>query len=109
MAYPYMNPYAKQSTNAIHWVQGIEGAKAYPLQARESVVLMDSESDDLFFIKVCDDIGKCSMHVYRYEEVTENMSSGVDMTQYVKKSELEALLNDMLGGKNEQVVSTASK
>ena len=100
MNYPYMNPYVRSSPNAINWVQGVEGAKAYPLQPKESVVLMDSESDGLFYIKVCDDIGKCSLHTYKYEEVVGE--SGVDMSQYVKKSELESLLNQMLGGKKDE-------
>ena len=104
MNYPYMSPYVRTEPRTINWVQGVEGAKAYTLQPKESVVLMDSESDNMFFIKVCDDIGKCSLHTYKYEEV--NNDTGVDMTQYVKKSELESLLNQMLGGKNEQTVST---
>lgn len=103
--YPYANPYARLNQNSINWVQGIEGAKAYVLQPKESVVLMDSESDNLFFIKVCDDIGKCSLHTYRYEEVSTDKPD-VDVSQYVKKSELEALLNQMLGGKDESAIST---
>ena len=97
--YPYVNPYARNQ-NSINWVQGIEGAKAYTLQPKESIVLMDSESDDMFYIKVCDDIGKCSLHIYKYEEINPDKPD-VDLSEYVKKSELESLLNKMLGGKDE--------
>lgn len=102
MNYPYVNPYVRTEPRTINWVQGIEGAKAYVLQPKESVVLMDNESENMFFIKICDDIGKCILHTYKYEEITNDPG---DMSQYVKKSELEDLLNQMLGGKNEQTVS----
>ena len=104
---PYLNQLMPKSTNSINWVQGIEGAKAYVLQPRENVVLMDSESDDIFFIKICDDIGRCTLRKFRYkEELTEQPVA--DMSEYVKKSELESLVNQMLGGGlNESDVSTA--
>ena len=115
MSYPFMNmnpnpnPFANmRSTNAINWVQGIEGAKAFALMPKENIVLMDSESNDTFFIKICDDIGRCTLRKFKYqEETTETPPVVQDMSEYVKKSELRDLLNEMLGGKNEPTVSTA--
>jgi hypothetical protein len=105
--YPYQNPYMPKPNNSgINWTQGIEGAKAFGLQPKESIVLLDSEADNIMYIKVCDDIGRCTLRVFEYSEVTNKMSNNMDMSEYVKKSELESLLNDMLGGtKNEQTVS----
>ena len=86
--------------NSIIWVQGIEGARAYQLYYPNSkVLLMDSEKD-IFYLKSTDDFGKCSeLKQYRYEEIKDEPKTTVDMSQYVTKSELEKLLNDMLGGK----------
>lgn len=102
--YPYQNPYMPKPTNSgINWTNGIEGAKAFSLQPRESVVLLDSEADNIFYIKICDDIGRCTLRVFEYSEVTGK--SKEDMSEYVKRSELESLLNEMLGGtKNESAV-----
>lgn len=104
--YPLMNmnpnpyPGMRTSNNSINWVQGIEGAKAFTLMPKENVVLMDSESNDTFFIKICDDIGRCTLRKFTYhEETTETQPSIQDMSEYVKKSELKDLLNEMLGGK----------
>ena len=98
----------RTNTNSINWVQGIEGAKAYNLMPKENVVLMDSEVNDKFYIKICDDIGRCTLRVFRYtEEVEEKPVPVADLSEYVKKSELQALLNEMLGGSNESTVSTA--
>ena len=113
--YPYMNmntnPYAtmRTSTNSINWVQGIEGAKAFTLMPKENVILMDSEVNDKFYIKICDDIGRCTLRVFKYYEEVEDKEKATppDLSEYVKKSELQALLNEMLGGtKNESTVST---
>ena len=103
--FPRQNAYYPQQNNGINWVQGIEGAKAWQLMPNSNVLLMDSENDGRFYIKVSDNVGMCTLRSFRYEEVTEQKPQTVDMSQYVKKSELETLLNSMLGGKNEPVVS----
>ena len=90
------------STNGITWVQGIEGAKAYQLYPSSNVLLMDSDSNDTFYIKTSDNIGMCSLRKFKYSEVTDEPKINVDMSQYVTKSELEKLLNDMLGGKSNE-------
>lgn len=105
--YPNMNPYAnvRTSTNSINWVQGIEGAKAFALMPKENVILMDSEVNDKFYIKICDDIGRCTLRVFRYSEEVDEKPAPADLSEYVKKSELQALLNEMLGGSNESTIS----
>lgn len=111
-AYPQMlNPYLQpqQNTNNINWVQGIEGAKAWQMQPSSNVVLLDSENDGKFYIKSSDAVGMCSLRTFKYEEVTTvpKQTSEVDMSEYVKKSELETLIKSILGGvANEQSVST---
>ena len=107
MNYQYPNLFPRQQ-NSITWVQGIEGAKAFSLTAKESVVLMDSETDDTFYIKYCDDIGRCTLRVFKYKEELSTVPTPTDMSEYVKKSELEGLINKMLGGgESESTVSTA--
>ena len=100
--FQYQNPFARVNAgHSINWVQGIEGAKAFTLQPKESIILMDSEADNIFYIKFCDEIGRCTLKRCTYTEEPENTTAQPDMSEYVKKSELESLLNQMLGGKNE--------
>ena len=92
--------------NGINWVQGVEGAKAYQLTPNSNVQLMDSENDGIFYIKTSDNIGMCNLRTFKYEEIVEK-STKPDMSEYVKKSELQDLLNSMLGGtSDEQSIST---
>ena len=102
MQNPYYKPVQSQSIN---WVQGREGAKAFQLRANENVVLMDSENEGIFYIKTADSAGMCNLRTFHYEEIL-NAEAKMNPDEYVKKSELKALLEEMLGGSNEQSVST---
>lgn len=112
----YYNPYARAQVpaNNIIWVQGIEGAKAQQIQPNSSLLLLDSESDH-FYMKVCDQYGICMpIKIYKFEEeipaaTAPTMGPGAavaaqDMSQYVTKEELEALLKEWRI--HEQSVST---
>ena len=88
-------------------MQGIEGAKAWQLTPNSNVILMDSENDGMLYIKTSDNVGMCNLRRFKYEEITEPSTSKMDLSEYVKKSELQNLLNDMLGGGvSEQTLST---
>jgi len=105
----YQNPYlAQQHNNGINWVQGIEGAKAYQLQPNSNVMMLDSENDGVFYIKISDNVGMCTLRTFKYQEVTTT-STSPNLSDYVRKedlkSEVETLVNSMLGGSNEQSVS----
>ena len=102
------NPYAQIQTgnNGINWVQGIEGAKAYQLSPNSNVILMDSENDGTFYIKVSDNVGMCNLRVFKYEEILSSPNPEY-VTRSELKTEVENLINAMLGGKtNEQSVQS---
>lgn len=79
--------------NSILWVQGIEGAKAYPVGAGNSVLLMDSDSPHLY-IKSADNTGLPSLRVFEYTEITDKKEEKpkVDMSVYVTKDELQEVI-----------------
>lgn len=90
-AYPqnYQNANAQQNQNGIVWVQGIEGAKAHPVAAGQSVLLMDSDSNCLY-LKSADQSGMPSLRVFDYTERTGVPSEpkNADMSGFVTKDEL---------------------
>lgn len=95
------NPFYRpvQPNPGIQWVQGREGAKAYQLQPNGNAVLMDSENDGLFYIKTSDSVGMCNLRTFKFVEVTEQ-DTKLNPDEYVKKAELKALIEEMLGGGN---------
>lgn len=78
-----------QQQNSITWVQGIEGAKAYPVGAGNSVLLMDSDNQYMY-IKSADNTGMPTLKVYEYSELVANKPSEAPlMEEYVTKKEFE--------------------
>lgn len=95
-------------TNEITWVQGIEGAKAFQLMPNSNAILMDSENDRMY-IKTCDNVGMCSLRIFKYEEMTDNSNKGTqDLSNYVTKEELNEAINNIVKGKSngKQSIST---
>lgn len=103
--FPYPQMYQRPMTNGIIWVQGIEGAKAYQLAPNSNAILMDSENDGRFYIKVSDNVGMCNLRSFKYTEITSQPKS-VDMSEYVTRQELEDALRSI---KYEQSVSANAK
>ena len=102
-----MNYPTQQNHNNINWVQGIEGGKAFQMVPNSNAILLDSENDGIFYIKVSDNVGMCTLRTFKYEEITNAASGNVDLTGYVKKDELESLVKSIMKeGRNEQSVST---
>ena len=98
------NPYFYSSNvNDINWVNGIEEAKNWRMNPNTRVPLFDSENDGIFYIKVCDNIGMSTLRIFKFEEIKTHFQQDTpDLSEYVKKSELESLITSMLGGsKNE--------
>ena len=104
--YSYNQMYQRPQTNGITWVQGIEGAKAFQMAPNSNTILMDSENDGRFYIKVSDNVGMCNLRTFSYKEVTESHTPQIDMSNYVTRQELEDALRSI---KNEPTVSTNAK
>lgn len=110
----FQNPYYtmqnqfQQTKNGIIWVQGIEGAKAYQLTPNSNVMLLDSEVDGRFYIKVSDNIGMCNLRIFEYKEITDtSKTEKVDMSQYVTREELNKIIDSLKkGDSNEQSIQT---
>lgn len=103
--YQYQNPYQfKPMNNGIIWVNGIEGAKAYQLAPNSNAILMDSENDNIFYIKVSDNIGMSSLRTFRFDEIHDFEKSSVqtlNADDYVTREEFNKLLKDLGEAKDE--------
>ena len=87
------------SNSGILWVQGEQAAKAYPIGAGQSVLLMDSE-DSLMYIKSTDQSGMPQpLRVFEYKERTANRSEAAIATSrsedYVSRAEFEEFREDV--------------
>lgn len=89
------------------WVQGEAGAKAYPVAAGNSVLLMDSESPVLYMkstdisgrplpIETYDLVKREEKPVIPQAPVQQVQQPQIDMSQYVTMSELEAKVEELV-------------
>ena len=101
--------YQQTQTSGINWVQGIEGAKAYPVAPNANVMLMDS-SDNTFYIKSADATGRPTISLYDYKErkVGNDTTTQNKTADFVTKEELYTILNGFVkkGESDEQSVQT---
>jgi len=93
MAYPNYPNYFAPPQQSILWVQGIEGAKAYPVGAGNSVLLMDSDNQSMY-IKSADQAGVPSLRIFEYTEITgkKEETPKIDTSNFVTREELEEAL-----------------
>lgn len=93
--YPTYQLPNQQNNSSIVWVQGEAGAKAYPVAAGNSVMLLDSESS-VFYIKSTDSSGmpmplRTFDFVERSTKPVEHSSIPADSSEFVTRKEFEEL------------------
>lgn len=95
--------------NGIIWVQGLEGAKAYIIAPNSNVILLDSETEGIFYIKTSDNIGMCNLRKFKYKEISDNSQESnvidADISEYATKkeiNELKAMIKSLRGGNNDE-------
>ena len=94
---PAFSPPPLQTDSPIIWVQGVAGAKAYPVQNNKMVVLFDSE-EKRFFIKSTDASGiPQPLRVFEYVESTEEKQSApsIDTTMFITRDEFNEAINSL--------------
>ena len=63
-----------------------------------NTILLDSENDGIFYIKVSDNVGMCNLSTFKYEEIGEQPKiSPVNLDNYVTRDELTKVINDLKG------------
>lgn len=74
--YGSYTPYPNYSRNTYAFVNGLEGAKAYPMSPNQMILLMDSDSP-VCFKKQSDNTGKATLQCFKLEEITEEELKGI--------------------------------
>lgn len=97
--YGYFNQQPIMPTNSYAFVNGIEGAKSYPVPPNKTILLMDSDNP-IFYFKSSNDLGQCSIKTYEFKEITTQQDNN---QKYVLKSDFDELKNkveEMLNAKS---------
>lgn len=89
----YKNEYA--------YVNGLEGAKNYQIGPNQTVLLIDSDNP-FIYMKCSNPLGQTSMRYFKIEEVKEPKNK----SDYVTRADLEELIKELKGVKNESIKPT---
>lgn len=92
----------QQSNSNIYWVQGIEGAKAYPIAPGTNVALWDSEAQCIY-IKMADVSGVPQpLRVLDYTErrITQEVPA---QQNYITAEQLNNILDEKLAALTQQI------
>jgi hypothetical protein len=98
--------------NNVIWVQGKEGANSWQMNPNSLAILLDSENTGIMYIKTTDNVGISSLRMFEYTEVTEKKTESVskstvddlDLSQFVRKDELNTFIKELIE-EHERVVS----
>ncbi len=97
----------QQNNSSISWVQGEAGAKAYPVAAGNTVMLLDSE-DSVFYLKSTDTSGMPQpLRIFEFKERTNQTNSQPliqqpNMDNYVTWDKLEERLSQLINKRPQQ-------
>lgn len=89
-------PQVQQNMGSFAYCMGIEGAKAFPIAPNQTVFLMDS-NDPIAYIKSADMSGKQTLRIFDMVERSEESApeeSKIDMSEYVKRSDIEDMVSE---------------
>ena len=92
------------------WAKGEEGAKAVNAIPSIPVIILDSETDGVMYIKTCDSAWKPSLRIFDYKERLPKTVVSPSNPDYVSKKEFEAFRNEVKkyleDKKHESTIST---
>ena len=90
----------EQPQNLIR-VNGIDGAKAYQMNANSTVALFDS-NEDIMYIKNTDGSGFPSIRMFKFEEVNETTKSE-EKQDYISRKEFEEFKKELMNNGKQSI------
>lgn len=93
-------PNVQQQNSGIIWVQGENAAKAYPVGAGQSILLMDSE-DAIMYIKSTDQSGMpLPLRIFDYKERFQNAKENTKVAEeskqdYISRDEFDKFKSEI--------------
>ena len=94
------------------FVNGIEGAKAYPLMPNQMMLLMDADNP-ILYKKTSDGLGKSTIDYFKIEQINENQVRDIltpKQPEYALKSDVNAIstkLDELIKSLNPKKAETA--
>ena len=106
---PQMNNqqiFPQEQTQNLIRVNGIDGAKAYQMNANSTVALFDS-NEDIMYIKNTDGAGFPSIRMFKFEEVNE-ITNNEEKQDYISRKEFEEFKKELMNNGKQSISRSKS-
>ena len=101
-------PIVQQPTQQIlAWVQSEEEGMNFPLNAGQSIFLMN-QKEPYLYMKSVDQLGKSTFIKKRLVDESDNQEPKIDLSEYIRKEELENLITNKIQKEVEKKISELS-
>lgn len=97
----------QQPQQILAWVQSEEEAVKFPLGAGQSLFLMN-QNDNYLYMKSVDQLGKTTFIKKRLVDESDNQEKKLDLTDYIRREEIDALIDNKIQKEVERRVSQIS-
>lgn len=104
---PTQTPQSTTPNPTLVWVQNEDEAQKYPLSVGQSIFLMN-QSDNYIYMKSVDQLGKTTFMKKRLVDETDDNNNSIDLSEYIRREELEDLITDKIQKEVEKRVSQIS-
>lgn len=89
------NPVQTAPNQILAWVKDEKDAMDFPLSAGQSIFLM-TQDETYLYGKSCDQLGKTTFIKKRLVDESNKQENKVDMSDYIRKEEIENLITDRI-------------
>ena len=100
-------PAPTMPSQILEWVQNEDEAVKFPLTAGQSIFLMN-QNDDYLYMKSVDQLGKTRFIKKRLVDESDNQENKVDLSGFIRRDEIAALIIDIVQKEVEKRVSEIS-
>lgn len=104
---PIQQPIQQPQNQILAWVQSEEEGVNFPLNAGQSIFLMN-QKEPYLYMKSVDQLGKSTFIKKRLVDESDNQENRIDLKDYIKREELEDLITDRIQQEVEKKVSEIS-
>ena len=98
--------FQQEPTQSLIRVNGIEGAKAYQMNANSTVALFDS-NNDLMYVKTTDGAGFPSIRTFNFVEIKQNEKSSGSQ-DYISRQEFEEFKKELMNNGKQSISRSKS-
>lgn len=107
MQQPIPQPTQSTQNQILAWVQSEDEGINFPLNAGQSIFLMN-QREPYLYMKSVDQLGKSTFLKKRLVDESDNKEPTVDLSEYIRREEIDNLISDRIQREVEKRVSEIS-